>query len=112
MMCTLMAVCLVASNIFTTKVFSVAGMLLTGDLLIFPVSYILNDCISEVYGYNKARYAIWTSFAVNFLFVIFAQLVVAIPGASFWEGGEHFNEIELEITLTLKEAIETDVSED
>lgn len=93
MMCTLMAVCLVASNIFTTKVFSVAGILLTGDLLIFPVSYILNDCISEVYGYNKARYAIWTSFAVNFLFVIFAQLVVAIPGASFWEGGEHFNYI-------------------
>ena len=93
MMCTLMAVCLVASNIFTTKVFSVAGMLLTGDLLIFPVSYILNDCISEVYGYNKARYAIWTSFTVNFLFVIFAQLVVAIPGASFWEGGEHFNYI-------------------
>ena len=85
--------CLIASNIFTTKVFSVAGMLLTGDLLIFPVSYILNDCISEVYGYNKARYAIWTSFTVNFLFVIFAQLVVAIPGASFWEGGEHFNYI-------------------
>lgn len=93
MMCTLMAVCLVASNIFTTKVFSVAGILLTGDLLVFPVSYILNDCISEVYGYKKARFAIWTSFAVNFLFVIFAQLVVALPGASFWEGGEHFNYI-------------------
>ncbi|MDO5442338.1 MAG: queuosine precursor transporter [Bacteroidia bacterium] len=93
MMCTLMAVCLVASNIFTTKVFSVAGILLTGDLLIFPVSYILNDCISEVYGYRKARFAIWMSFAVNFLFVIFAQIVVALPEASFWEGGEHFNYI-------------------
>lgn len=101
-MCTLMAVCLVASNIFTTKVFSVAGLPLTGDLLIFPVSYILNDCISEVYGFKKARFAIWMSFTVNFLFVIFAQIVAALPGASFWEGGEHFNYIfRMEIWVAL-----------
>lgn len=92
-MCTLMAVCLIASNIFTTKVFSISGIILTGDLLIFPVSYIINDCISEVYGYGKARFAIWLSFCTNLLFVLFAQLVVALPGADFWEGGEHFNYI-------------------
>lgn len=92
-MCTLMAVCLIMSNIFTTKVFSISGLILTGDLLIFPVSYIINDCISEVYGYRKARFAIWLSFGINFLFVLFARAVAAIPGAGFWEGGEHFNYI-------------------
>lgn len=92
-MCTLMTVCLIASNIFTTKVFSVSGLILTGDLLIFPVSYIINDCISEVYGYRKAKFAIWLSFGLNFLFVLMAQAVTAIPGADFWEGGEHFNYI-------------------
>lgn len=92
-MCTLMAACLIASNIFTTKVFSVFGIVLTGDLLIFPVSYILNDCISEVYGYRKARFAIWLSFGIDFLFVLIAQAVVALPGAGFWEGGAHFDYI-------------------
>ncbi len=101
-MCTLMAVCLIASNIFTIKVFSVAGIILTGDLLIFPVSYIINDCISEVYGYRKARFAIWLSFGINFLFVVISQAVVALPGADFWEGGEHFDYIlKMEIWVAL-----------
>ena len=101
-MCTLMTVCLIASNIFTVKVFSVAGTVLTGDLLIFPVSYIINDCISEVYGFRKARLAIWLSFGINFLFVLVAQAVVALPGADFWEGGEHFDYIlKMEVWVAL-----------
>lgn len=92
-MSVLMTVCLIASNIFTAKVFSLWGLVLTGDLVIFPVSYILNDCISEIYGYRKTRLAIWIAFAMNFFFVLVAQAVVAIPGADFWDGGEHFNYI-------------------
>lgn len=92
-MCVLMTVCLIASNIFTAKVFSLWGLVLTGDLVIFPVSYILNDCISEIYGYRRTRLAIWIAFAMNFFFVLVAQAVTAIPGADFWDGGEHFDYI-------------------
>lgn len=92
-MCVLMTVCLIASNIFTAKVFSLWGLVLTGDLVIFPVSYIINDCISEIYGYRRTRLAIWIAFAMNFFFVLAAQAVVAIPGAGFWDGGEHFDYI-------------------
>ena len=102
LMATMMAVCLIASNIFTTKVFSVGGIILTGDLLIFPVSYILNDCISEIYGYRKTRLAIWMSFGFDFFFILFAQIVVAIPGAGFWDGGEHFDYIfSMEVKVVL-----------
>lgn len=85
-------VCLVVSNLFATKVFSLGwGINLPGAVLIFPISYILNDCLTEVWGYRKARLVIWTAFAANFAVVILGQLVVMLPAASFWDGGEHFN---------------------
>ena len=86
-------VCLIASNLFETKVFSAGPLALTGGVLIFPVSYIINDCIVEVWGYKKARLVIWTGFAMNFFVVAMAQIVRALPAAGFWDGGEHFDYI-------------------
>ncbi len=84
-------VCLIASNLFETKLFTVGGIALTGGVLIFPVSYIINDCLVEVYGYRKARLVIWTGFAMNFFVVAMAQIVRMLPAAPFWDGGEHFD---------------------
>ena len=85
-------VCLITSNLFTTKVFSLGwGVNLPGAVVIFPISYILNDCLSEVWGFRKARLVIWTAFIANLLVVLFGQLVVWLPAASFWDGGEHFD---------------------
>lgn len=89
----LFCVCLIASNLFETKIFSAGFITLTGGFILFPVSYILNDCISEVYGYSKAKFAIWVAFAMNAFFVLTSQLVKVLPGASFWEGQEHFDYI-------------------
>lgn len=86
-------VCLIASNIFETKVFSAGPLALTGGVLVFPVSYIINDCIVEVWGYRKARLVIWTGFAMNFFVVAMAQIVRLLPAAGFWDGGEHFDYI-------------------
>ena len=86
-------VCLIASNLFETKVFSAGPLALTGGVLIFPVSYIINDCIVEVWGYRKARLVIWTGFAMNFFVVAMAQIVRLLPAAGFWDGGEHFDYI-------------------
>ena len=84
-------VCLIAANLLETKVISVASLTVTAGLLVFPVSYIINDCISEVWGFRKARLIIWTGFAMNFFVVVLGLLAVSIPAAPFWEGEEHFN---------------------
>jgi hypothetical protein len=85
-------VCLITSNLFATKVFSLGwGINLPGAVIIFPVSYIINDCLTEVWGYRKARLVIWTAFAANLAVVLLGQIVVWLPAASFWDGGEHFD---------------------
>ena len=89
----LFVVCLIASNLFETKLFTVCGISLTGGVIIFPVSYIINDCLVEVYGYRKSRLVIWMGFAMNFFVVATAQIVRLLPASPFWDGGEHFNYI-------------------
>ena len=87
-----LVVCLITSNLFATKVFSPGwGINLPGSVIIFPISYILNDCISEVWGYRHARLVIWMAFIANFFVVALGQLVVWLPSASFWDGSEHFD---------------------
>ncbi len=84
-------VCLIASNLFETKLFSAGVITLTGGVIIFPISYIINDCLVEVWGYRKARLVIWSGFAMNFFVVAVAQIVRALPAAPFWDGGDHFD---------------------
>lgn len=91
LMAILFNVCLIASNLFETKLFMAGPIALTGGVIIFPVSYILNDCIVEVWGYRKARLVIWTGFAMNFFVVLTAQIVRLLPAAPFWDGGPHFD---------------------
>lgn len=84
-------VCLIASNLLETKVVQIGGITATAGLIVFPISYIINDCIAEVWGFKKARLIIWTGFAMNFLVVGFAQLAVLLPAAPFWQQEEGFN---------------------
>lgn len=87
----LFCVCLVASNLLETKVVQLWGITATAGLIVFPISYIINDCIAEVWGFKKARLIIWSGFAMNFLVIGFAQLAVMLPAAPFWEAEEGFN---------------------
>lgn len=84
-------VCLIAANLLETKVIQVCGITVTAGLLVFPVSYIINDCIAEVWGFRKARLIIWSGFAMNFFVVMLGLIAVALPAAPFWEGEAHFN---------------------
>lgn len=84
-------ICLVAANLLESKVVQVFGITATAGLIVFPISYIINDCIAEVWGYKKARLIIWSGFASNFLVIIFSQIAIRIPAAPFWEGEEGFN---------------------
>ena len=62
----LFCVCLITANVLETKQIAVGPISLTGGLIVFPISYIINDCVCEVWGYRKARLLIWTGFAMNF----------------------------------------------
>ena len=86
----LFCVCLIVSNLLATKVIQLGPVSATAALIVFPIAYIINDCIVEVWGYKKARLIIWTGFLMNFLVVGFAQLAILLPAAPYWEGGEAF----------------------
>ena len=84
-------VCLIAANLLETKVIQIGSLTVTAGLLVFPISYIINDCIAEVWGFKKARLIIWSGFAMNFFVVALGLIAVAVPAAPFWEGEEHFD---------------------
>lgn len=85
--------CLITANVLETKQISIGAINITGGLLVFPVSYIINDCVCEVWGFRKARLLIWSGFAMNLIFVAFGALADAIPGAPYWHNDEGFHAI-------------------
>ena len=89
----LFCVCLITANVLETKQIAVGPVNLTGGLLVFPVSYIINDCVCEVWGYRKARLLIWLGFGMNFFFVAMGALCDAIPGAPYWHNEEGFHAV-------------------
>ena len=84
-------VCLVAANLLETKVVQLGPITATAGLVVFPISYIINDCIAEVWGFRKARLIIWMGFLMNFMTVALGQVAVMLPAAPYWQGEEGFN---------------------
>jgi len=86
----LFAICLLISNILATKIILIGSWAAPAGVLIFPIAYILNDVIVEVWGYQKARLIIWSGFAVNILAVLFFTLAIIVPAAPFWQNQDAF----------------------
>lgn len=80
----LFVVCLIVSNLIEIKTVDLGWFTITGGFIVFPVSYIINDCVVEVYGFAKARFMIWIGFAMNVLTAIFLNLAVILPGSPDW----------------------------
>ena len=89
----LFCVCLIAANVLETKQVAIGPLQLTAGLIVFPVSYIINDCLVEVWGYRRARLVIWLGFFMNFLFVLFGFLADLLPGAPYWQGEAGFHAV-------------------
>lgn len=87
----LFCVCLIAANLLETKQVTIGPLELTAGLIVFPVSYIINDCLVEVWGFRRARLVIWLGFLMNFLFVTFGLLADALPAAPYWHGQAAFH---------------------
>jgi queuosine precursor transporter len=81
----LFVTCLITANVIAVKLVAVGGQVLPAGIIIFPVSYILGDVLTEVYGLRRARLVIWTGFGCNALFVAAAWLGGILPPADFWD---------------------------
>ncbi len=78
--------CLITANVIAVKVISLGPFILPAAIVIFPLSYIFGDILTEVYGYRLARRVIWLGFFCNIIFVIFAWIGQVLPPAPFWKG--------------------------
>src|SRR3989344_5692268 len=81
---------LMISNVVATKLFSLGPLIFTGGILIFPITYIFGDILTEVYGYSRSRKIIWTGFiALIFMSFIF-WIVGLLPPAPTWQNQEAY----------------------
>jgi len=78
---TVFCVCLVASNIFVPRLWQVGQLpiQLSGAVIIFPISYIIGDLLTEVYGYRRAMLVIWLGFAMSAFIAIVGHLITLLP---------------------------------
>jgi hypothetical protein len=80
----LFCVCLIVANLVEIKTVDLGFTTITAGMVVFPLSYIINDCIVEVYGFRKARMVIWLGFGMNFFVTMLLQLAILLPGAEGW----------------------------
>ncbi len=76
--------CLITANIIAVKLIFLFGFLVPAGIIVFPLSYLFGDVLTEVYGYGAARRVIWLGFACNLLAVIAIYLGGLAPAAPFW----------------------------
>lgn len=76
---------LIISNLASTKVVSVWGLVFDGGTILFPLSYIFGDILTEVYGYARARLIIWLGFLSLVLMSLTFMIIQYLPAASDWQ---------------------------
>jgi len=89
----LFVTCLVISNVIAVKLAMVQGLVLPAGIIIFPVSYLLADVLTEVYGYRAARRVLWLGFFCNLLAVAAIWIGGLLPAAPFWGGQAAYDQI-------------------
>ena len=77
--------CLIISNIVAVKLISIQGVVVTAAIVIFPISYIIGDVLTEVYGYRQARRVIWLGFGCNLIAAAAIVIGQWLPAAPFWQ---------------------------
>lgn len=89
----LFVTCLLTANTIAAKLIVVGGLTLTAGIVIFPISYVIGDVLTEVWGYAAARRVIWLGFACNALMVLAVWIGGELPAAPFWSGQAAYQEI-------------------
>lgn len=82
--------CLLLSNLIAGKVCLFFGMTLPAAVILFPITYILADVFTEVYGYRKMRTVIWLGFGSTFFAILVYMATIALPSPAFFENAEAY----------------------
>lgn len=89
----LFVTCLIVSNIIAVKIGAFGSYFLPVGVILFPITYIIGDVLTEVYGYGAARRAIWIGFFCNLIAVIAIYISIQIPSAPFFANQKAFEQI-------------------
>lgn len=90
----LFVTCLLLSNILAAKQFQLPfGITMTGAVLVFPITYILSDLFSEVYGYRWSRLTCYLAFAMNLFMTIVFAAAINTPAPAYWTNQEAFQTV-------------------
>ena len=83
--------CLLLSNLIAGKMWAVTeNIILPAAVILFPLTYIIGDVFTEVYGFRKARNIIWLGFGCSFFAVMIYLITIALPHPGYWEGQEAY----------------------
>ncbi len=85
--------CLITANIIIVKQISIGDIVLPAGIVIFPLSYVFGDILTEVYGYRRARQVIWLGFLCNLITVIAIWLAQILPPAPVFDAQSAYERI-------------------
>jgi len=85
--------CLLLSNLIAGKLMAIGNITLPAAVILFPVTYILSDVFTEVYGFKRMRTVIWMGFACSFFAVVIYMITIALPHPDFWGNQEAFKAV-------------------
>ena len=92
-MAAFVAILLLSNLIGAAKVSEIAGFRFGAGVLFFPLSYVLGDVLTEVYGYGRARRVVWAGFGAMVFMAFMSAVVVALPPADGWTGQQAYEEV-------------------
>lgn len=81
---------LLISNVASSKILDLGPFTFDGGTILFPISYIFGDILTEVYGYSRSRRVIWIGFGCAILMAVVFAIVGALPPAEGWRGQEAY----------------------
>ena len=86
--------CLLISNLIAGKMWMISETItLPAAVILFPVTYIIGDVFTEVYGFQKARAVIWLGFFVSFFAVVIYMVTIALPAPAFFQDQEAYRTV-------------------
>jgi uncharacterized integral membrane protein (TIGR00697 family) len=94
----LFVMALVVSNVVAVKLVGVWDRVFDAGTLLFPLTYLIGDVLTEVYGYRRARLVIWVGFVSSLVSIGAIQLAIVLPAADFWADNQAAYETVLDTT--------------
>ncbi|RYM01739.1 VUT family protein [Sporolactobacillus sp. THM7-7] len=82
--------CLIAANLAASKLFTLGGLSMTSGIIIYPITFLILDSMTEIWGKQTARKIVWIGLLANILFTLLLQAVIHLPPAPFWHGQEAY----------------------